>query len=132
MNRVGLAITLIAIQAYADTDSITGSWSWGAPGEAGGSLKMIQAGEKVRFQLELSRGPPSYNNGFIEGQFILTGNEGIFRTDEHGACELHFSFKDHFVTVREVADECGFGYGVTATGTYMLDSAATPALQPNE
>jgi len=127
VNRVGLAAVLLAANVYADTHSITGSWSWHEANDAGGWLKTIQSGHTVRFQLELSRGAPSYNMGWVEGEFTLNDNRGTFHSDEFGACELHFSFEEGQVVVEQVADQCGYGYGVTGAGTYKLDSTKTPA-----
>ena len=126
MNRVGLAVVFLATCAYADSNSATGSWSWHEANHAGGWLKTIQSGTTIRFQLELSRGAPSYNMGWVEGEFALSGSEGTFHSDAFGTCELHFSFKNKQVVVEEVADQCGYGYGVTAAGTYQLDSASRP------
>lgn len=104
--------------------SATGTWSRPGPKESGGYLLTIQKKNRVRFQLELQRGAPSYNSGFIEGEFELQGNKGSFRTDEFGPCEISFEIRKNEIVLTQPTNktDCGFGYGVYPEGTYKCDS----------
>lgn len=116
--------------------SLTGSWSFGAAETGGGWLKTVQSGASVRFQLELSRGGPSYNSGFIEGEVVLAKGQGTFQPPGNAPCLLHFTFQRYQVVIQEQGSgglhDCGFGNGVTATGTYQLDSPATPSFSKQD
>jgi hypothetical protein len=92
-------------------------------------LKTEQKGEKVRFQLELQRGAPSYNSGEIEGELVLSGDGGIFRDrNESGLCEIAFKFHSKRVDLKQSGDGagCQFGHGVVAEGTLSLKSRKKP------
>ena len=122
---ISLAV-LAATDSLAHAASVTGSWSWtGHAEDSGGFLSTIQTGRKVKFQLELQRGAPSYNSGFIEGEFELKGNKGVFfsAVDNH-ACEITLIFSPKHVVLSQSSDkdDCGFGYGVYADGKLNLDS----------
>ena len=116
------------ISPLAPSDSLTGSWTWRGLNEASGYLQTIQSSERVQFQLELQRGAPSYNSGFMEGEFTLRGKKGVFQTKEYGNCEIKFVFKKSQVVLDQGSPTgCGFGYGVIADGTYYLQSNDKPA-----
>lgn len=127
-----LATAAMAIQA----GSVTGSWDWNGSSKAGHWLKTIQSGSKVRFQLEISRGAPSYNSGFIEGEFELQGNSGVFSSvgvfslAKDGVCEITFIFQPKKVLLSEPPgkNDCGFGYGVNADRELTLRSRKKPNL----
>lgn len=112
--------------AYAN--DVTGSWEYKGPAESGMWLKTQATGDKVRFQLEVARGAPSYNSGWIEGEFDLDGTSGVFRSTEYGDCEIAFEFTRSSVRIAEGEDkgQCGFGYNVFADGTLRLKSRSKP------
>src|SRR4051812_22646841 len=85
----------------AQASDATGSWEYRGPSESGMWLKSQQVGNRVRFQLELARGAPSYNSGWIQGEFDLNGASGIFQTAEYGTCEITFEFTGNSVRIRE-------------------------------
>lgn len=108
--------------------SATGTWAWTGPKESGGYLLTILKKNKVQFQLELQRGAPSYNSGFIKGEFELQGNKGTFRTDEFGPCDISFEIRKNEIVITQPANkaDCGFGYGVYPEGTYKCLSHKQP------
>jgi hypothetical protein len=113
----------------ADARDLTGSWEYRGPAESGMWLMTQQAGNEVRFQLEVARGGPSYNTGWIEGTFSLKGTSGIFRTNEHGPCQITFKFSRSFVQIKPALDQeqkCGFGHNVYAEGTLRRRSSGKP------
>ena len=95
MRRVShfLAAFLLAGGASpAIAKDVTGTWTWMGREGAGITLEVVQVGSNVDFQLEISRGAPSYNSGYIKGSFELANGVGIFRTTQHGDCEITFTF----------------------------------------
>ena len=83
----------------------------------------------VRFQLELARGAPSYNSGWIEGEFNLRGDVGVFRRQtESGVCEIGFQFKSKQVTLRQMGEVegCSFGANVYAHGVLLRTASTRP------
>lgn len=121
-----LLLSIVLGTAYAN--DVTGSWEYKGPSESGMWLKTQATGRKVRFQLEVARGAPSYNSGWIEGEFDLNGTSGVFLSTENGNCEMAFKFKRSSVRIEEAEDkqQCGFGYNVYAVGTLMLKSRSRP------
>lgn len=112
----------------AGANDFTGTWEYHGPAESGMWLMTLQNGNEVRFQLEISRGAPSYNTGWIEGKFLLKGSSGIFQSSEYGTCAIKFEFKKSKVNLKEVnqSQECGFGYNVYAEGTLVKRSHNKP------
>ena len=118
----------MAIPLIAGAQTFTGSWEWHGSKESGSSLKTQRSADKVRFQLEVSRGAPSYNSGFIEGEFALRGADGVFSSTEDEGCEIAFHFDAKRVKLVQATEKgnCGFGFGVYASGTLSLQSRRVP------
>jgi hypothetical protein len=76
--RAVLAIGL-ALVGVARND-IVGTWRRGDPEKGGGLLLTRQTASMVQFQLECWRGAPSYNSGFLAGEFELANGRGVFRS----------------------------------------------------
>ena len=125
-SLVGLLLSVWLSAAVAG--NATGTWEYQGPAKSGMWLKTRQVGHRVRFQMEIARGEPSFNSGWIEGQFELNGTSGVFETNEHGHCEIKFQFAHSSVHVMESEEkqECGFGYNVYATGTLNLKNRKKP------
>jgi hypothetical protein len=121
------AIVLACLAGAAHAAPATGSWQLRGPAQSGMWLMTLQDGESVRFQLEIARGAPSYNSGWIEGSFALAGGKGVFRSSD-GACEIAFAFAAASVRVHEVPGkhDCGFGFNVRADGTLLRTSGKAP------
>ena len=77
---------------------------------------------RVYFELECSRGAPSYNMGSASGEIIENGNAAVYRykTPYFEECNLIFIFSDNKVDVYQIGESytCGFGGNVYANGTY--------------
>lgn len=109
----------------AIVDSVTGTWSSENQND---SLKTIQVGSSVRFELDLSSGAPAYNVGFIEGEFDIHGKSGVFKSAEYEKCKITFTFYPTKVILDSISyNDCGFGHGVYAIGTLNLRSKEKPA-----
>jgi len=131
-----ISVTIPSICVAKDNPSYTatGTWSWTGPKESDGYLLTIQKKNRVQFQLELQRGAPSYNSGFIEGEFELQGNKGSFRTDEFGYCEISFEIRKNEIVLTQPTNktDCGFGYGVYPEGTYKCISHKKPKFSSSD
>lgn len=131
MRITSLVICILLFPLWigmADANDFTGTWEYHGPSEAAMWLKTHQMGNKVRFQLEISRGAPSYNSGWIEGKFLLKGNSGIFQSVEYSDCAIKFKFSESKVQLSEVNQDqdCGFGHHVYAEGTLKIKSRKKP------
>ena len=61
-------------------------------------------------------GPGSY--GDVDGTATLVGNhQAVFKDSDFPTCRITMHFKEDGVSVEQEGD-CGFGYGVQATGAY--------------
>jgi len=121
-------LALVSIPLIAGAQEFTGTWERRGENESGMWLKSREESGIVKFQLEISRGAPSYNSGFLEGEFVLKGAGGVFSSKEVGNCEISFRFDSARVVLEEskYGGECGFGYGVHAHGELELRSHSSP------
>jgi hypothetical protein len=127
-----LGVSLLANNAGAI--GVTGTWNYDGKNESSMFLKTVQTGNIVRFQLELQRGAPSYNSGWIEGQFELHGNIGAYRSGDNGSCEIDFTFSRFTVQIEEsdARSGCGFGYNVFAYGTLRRKTFKRPKFDKSD
>lgn len=120
---------LVLISSNATAMGMTGTWEYHGPAESGKWLKTEQRGNKVRFQLELQRGAPSFNSGWIEGEFELREKSGTFQKNIYGGlCELTFRFFSNRVEINQSGSDsdCGFGYNVWADGVLKRKGRNVP------
>jgi len=106
-----------------------GTWRRSNGTFALGELKVIPGRDNAEFELEVSRGAPSYNSGIAAGRMVLENGRWSWETREHdGLCRLVFAFEQRLVRIAQVGDsgDCGFGYGVMADGDYALISHDKP------
>jgi hypothetical protein len=92
-------------------------WVWGGANDASAWLRTQQRGNTIKFDLELSRGAPSYNSGELSGEFSLNHRIGIYHSDQFGDCTIVFAFFEDTVQIEQLAGEgyvCGFGGGLVA------------------
>ncbi len=85
----------------------------------------------VLFYFESNRGRPSYNIGSLYGRVKLAQDTGVFfqkiYSDDKG-CKFSFKFTNGQLTLTSMDgfDDCGFGHGVYAHGTYKKTSKIVP------
>lgn len=130
-----VAVLLLSTMGTAMATNVSGSWEYNGPAESGKWLKTEQRGNQVRFQLELQRGAPSYNSGWIEGEFELRDKLGTFqRKGDSGLCEIAFRFYSNRVEVSQSGSdsECGFGYNVWADGILKRKSKKIPKFSDSD
>jgi uncharacterized protein YecT (DUF1311 family) len=128
---LAIACVLCVVHLAAQAQTITGTWQWNGRNDSGMLLRTLRVDDKVRFQLEVARGAPSYNSGYVEGEFTLKGARGTFTSaGKPEGCEIAFSFKAKSVSVSQSVEKggCGFGGSVHADGELLLLSARPPQL----
>ncbi len=115
------------------TAKYAGKYQFGFNSEedSGGILAVYPKNDKtVLFYLELSRGAPSYNSGMMIQDLIIdkNGKADLILNDDFFNCHLSFVFTPKNVSIKDVdsTDECGFGYGVRATGLYQKIDSSIP------
>jgi uncharacterized protein len=132
---LAIACVLCVVHLTAQAQTITGTWQWNGRNDSGMLLKTIRVDSKVRFQLEVARGAPSYDSGYVEGEFTLKGARGTFTSaGKPEGCEIAFSFQSKSVSVSQSAEKggCGFGGGVHADGEMLLLSDRPPKLSQGD
>ena len=122
------------------TEEVTGTYRyhWGEPE---GNLVEVQElpGKRLRFELwathayscrEMGTGPL----GGAGARVALTGRDAVWETQEFTGrlCRLRFSFGPDELTVTQdgAPEDCGFGYGVRADGTYRRTKRQPPRFTP--
>jgi hypothetical protein len=133
--RTSIALLIFLCLASNATAVSDGSWSgtWRDPGgkKSSRELRTIDHGNgDVEFQFDLWDGPPAHASGGMEGHLSVKDGKATFETKEFdGLCRIEFSFDARRVVVRQSAgswQECGFGHGVYATGTFARTSRKVP------
>jgi hypothetical protein len=115
---------------------VTGTY-WYRWGDALGDEVAIEElpGNRIRFELDALRIVASpcdardFTQGGARGEAALVGSVAVWETQEWGRpCRLRFSFGPDEVAVTQEGDDqdCGFGAGVHADGTYRRTSRRTP------
>jgi hypothetical protein len=98
-------------------------------------IKILALGRgklKVSFELiypYISGGELAANTGTAEGEAIIVGDTAIYTTEEFGSCKITIKFvKPGTIKVTQGVSEsqCGFGFNVSADGTYKKVSGAKP------
>lgn len=119
----------------ANSKKIEGTYLHG-DAQKGGAYLAIQEkeGNKLRFQLNLYRGAPNHNSGYIEDQMTYVDNVATYITTEEGdVCKITFTFSKDKVTLSQVGTEveCGFGAGVYAGGELRRTNTKAVFLDEN-
>ena len=127
-NLLGLMLVVFLFQFNSYSEGFTGSWQRSGDNGFEALLKTHQESALIKFQLEIHRGAPSYNSGFIAGEFSLQGSKGQFYSDRFGECEINFHFEANQVYLHEsqAKSDCGFGHGVHANGQFTLIDGGVP------
>ena len=82
----------------------------------------------ILFYIELNRGAPSYNMGYLYGRVKILDGLGMFHTMsfeyENKGCRWSFHFTKDKLTIKTENEEreCGFGGNVNADGDYKRKS----------
>jgi hypothetical protein len=134
MKTFSIALLLSTQNALA-AEPFTGRWEHRGAKESGLWLDTEHTKNLVKFQLEISRGSPSYHSGWIQGEFTFKDGVGQFRkSTEDGVCEIRFQFKSEQVELKQNGGRlgCGFGNGVLAVGTLKRVNRVKPVFCKND
>ncbi len=144
---IGIACSLLNVVAYAQTN-YSGIYKYSFPinreisdlkpgkedGGASGELIVAKIkNDQYAFWLNVNRGWPSYNNGFIGGEFTIANNKARYAqldeySDDKAFCVLNFSFKTGVIDiVSEGYEHCGFGHAVYADGKFSKSKTVLTA-----
>jgi hypothetical protein len=125
---------------------VTGTFRSYFKGKARGSYNeiLIQAlgGNKLRIEMELVYphevdGEMSANVGTADGEAVITGDTAVFMPGEPAPdsepckIKLKFSRPGTLIVTTENNLNCGFGFNVSADGTYRKTSRAKPKFRSN-
>lgn len=104
--------------------------------DSANEIKILTLGKgrlKVSFDLVYpyidGNGGLSANIGQIDGFATISGNTAVFASDEFGRCRIKIRFvRTGTIEVFDVdsGSACGFGFNVTASGTYKRVSKLKP------
>ncbi len=123
---------------------VTGTFRMAYTGKFRGSYNEIKiqalGGGKLKVGFDLvypyvdGTGELSANMGQMLGEASISGDEAIFRSTENseytgGECEIRIKFtKPGVIDVKHIGDlsPCGFGFNVSANGSYRKSSSVKP------
>ena len=105
-----------------------GTYSYGKPKKGPyGILQLHQVSTgNYLFYLEVGKDAPNYNSGALYDKITFNNTSGRYEANTKG-CLLQFLPDPKGVAIRTVKGDCGFGYGVVATGTYNEESRKNPS-----
>jgi len=113
--------------------ALTGTWERGDVEKGGGLLLLVDEPGATRFQLQLWRGAPTYNTGWLEGELsVKDAKATVVSREGGGTCRIEFVFSASSAILRQVEGsdaDCGFGHAVYADGTYIHKSRRKPVFQ---
>lgn len=110
--------------------ALSGKYAWDGGNSAGCTLQIthwntLEPFQPADFTLFCCRGAPSYNIGEMSGRMTIDRDMGVYTySDKAGLseepCHLVFMFAPETVEVRQLGMDfdCGFGFGVYASGVY--------------
>ncbi len=111
-------------QTVTKTLKYGGTYSYGSNVEKGriGTIYIYpETDSTILFYIDLNRGAPSYNTGYLYGRVIIKNDNGTFYTKidpaENG-CKLIFKFSRSKLTIQSIEVNCGFGGLVYADGEF--------------
>ena len=115
------------------TSKYKGFYSFGTSVEKGkvGTIQVYsETDSTILFCIDLNRGAPSYNMGFLYGRLKIIKDSGMFYfkdTNLENGCKWSFKFSKYILKIKtlENMDDCGFGGGVFADGIYKRISSKT-------
>lgn len=124
LNATAILFTMLCSPASAQ---MHGNYAVANGKKAGSGYKMLKIHAKrsgtLTFYLEAGRGAPDYNSGSLYGKLThnnKTGNYEYLPRNKKGGCKLIFIKLKTSITIKTTSGDCGFGYGVSANGKYLL------------
>ncbi len=127
MKRILITLALAVTTHLCQAQGLTGVWTWGKETGSGGTLKIIDEGGKLTFQLTCYRMRSVQFVGDISGEVVIRKRRGVFRSPELPDCRIVFRVEGNAITLEQTGKgDCEFGTGVQADGTYRRRSSAVP------
>jgi hypothetical protein len=128
MRLFFVSLLFIIAAGNVSAQLIHGTYSYGKPKkEPYGVLQLHQtkAGNYL-FYLEVGLNAPSFNSGALYDKITFNKTNGRYEANTKG-CLLQFLSGPKGVAIRQMKGDCGFGYGVVATGTYIEKNRRNPS-----
>lgn len=90
--------------------------------KSGGSASVTvypDTDNSILFYIKIQYGGPSYKSGSLFGRVKIDNGIAIFSNNDYD-CRFNMTFTNNSLIIRTLKDknDCGFGYGVIADGTY--------------
>ncbi len=129
MRQLFILFLLTVVTLNVSAQIKHGTYIYGKPQkkEPYGILQLHQTKTgNYLFYLEVGRGEPSFNTGALYDKISFNKASGRYEAHTKG-CVLQFIPDSKGVAIRSVKGDCGFGYGVFATGTYVTKSLRNPS-----
>lgn len=137
---------VFAQRAAVSGKEVTGTFRYGFTGKFKDNASVIKilalGGNRLKISFDLTypyidgTGAPSANVGYAEGIADINGDTAIYRTGEGDErCEIQIKFVKPGqieVTQEQMGIGCGFGFNVSAQGTYKKVSNAKPRFESPE
>lgn len=137
-----LQTELFAQRKAVSGAEVTGTFEYKFKGKFKGSRNVIAVQAlgkgklKVQFDLTypytMANGELMVNVGTSTGTALIEGDTAVYTDDENGTCRITLKFtKPGTLVVTQKGDsvECGFGFNVSADGTYQKSSSKKPKFE---
>jgi hypothetical protein len=132
LKLISICLICLVVRSNNTTHNFQGTYTYSS-GKAryalSGLLQLHYINEsKILFYLEVERAS-DHNSGALYGKLTLNKKNNYYEylpVEENG-CKLLFSRDKNKISIITTAGDCGFGYGVSADGIYLLKDANNPA-----
>lgn len=128
MRLFFVSIVFIIATHNVSAQLIHGTYNYGKPKkEPYGVLQLHQtkAGNYL-FYLEVGGDAANFSSGALYDKITFNKTSGRYEANTKG-CLLQFLADPKGVAIRQVKGDCGFAYGVVATGTYIAKNRRNPS-----
>ena len=99
--------------------------------QTGNLLAYPESDSTVVIFIEVTKGAPSYNSGTIYSRVTRTETAILKLIDEYFDCELEMKIQYNSIVITTKKENCGFGHGVSADGTFELTNSEIPEFFEN-
>jgi hypothetical protein len=127
-----LLLMLLSVSGYSqstkndfETTKYGGTFQYelGKSGAYGRILIYPDSDTTVLFYIDIGKGAPSYNMGFLYDRVRITNDRAIYESGTHD-CRWTFLFAENKIIVKTLGQshDCGFGGGIFADGIFERTS----------
>ena len=124
-------VSKIASQTKQDTalqtEDYAGVYSY-KNGGIGYVTIFAETDNTVLFHICINIGPKSYNSGETYGRILIKDGKSTFTSPDYTNCKWELNIIGDTLKITTIDDNfsCGFGYSVTADGTYTRSDKTKP------